>query len=305
MNMAKMICKGCGQPIWGTYLNALGSVWHPEHFVCAGCGNPIPGASFQVYQGAPYHVECYTRQFALHCVYCGKPLIGQYLVDAWGQTFCAVHQTQFPACAYCSRLVPPQQREVGANAVRCPICRSTAIETSGEAKPLFSQVIRWTSSQGLVYLNLRLNLDLCGRAHLADLLQESHEGHSLGATTSATYTNNGRVVRTEVSGIAVLQGLPSTLFQGVTVHELGHVWLIVHGIHTLPTWAEEGFCEWLSYRYYLDTNTPESLYHSRGEEQNRDPVYGEGFRRIRALVEKVGFPRFIETLQTTKRLPTR
>ena len=137
------------------------------------------------------------------------------------------------------------------------------------------------------------------------MLQERHATHSLGATTSATYSQNGRVVRTEVNGIAVLQGLPSMLFQGVTVHELGHVWLIVHGIHTLPAWAEEGFCEWLSYRYYLDTNTSESLYYRKGIEQNLDPVYGEGFRRIRALIEQVGFPRLIETLQTTKRLPSR
>ena len=58
-----------------------------------------------------------------------------------------------------------------------------------------------------------------------------------------------------VNGIAVLQGLPAVLFQGVTAHELGHVWLIVHGIQDLPNWAEEGFCELLSYRYYTEMAT--------------------------------------------------
>ena len=109
MNMTKKICKGCGQPIWGTYLSALGSIWHPEHFVCAGCGSPIQGTSFQVYQDAPYHGECYTRQIAPRCVYCRKPLSGQYLIDSWGQMFCTAHQTELPPCAYCGRLVPPQQ----------------------------------------------------------------------------------------------------------------------------------------------------------------------------------------------------
>ncbi|GCE17630.1 hypothetical protein [Dictyobacter kobayashii] len=59
----------------------------------------------------------------------------------------------------------------------------------------------------------------------------------------------------------------------------------------------------LSYRYYQEANTPESRYHSLSKEQNADPIYGEGFRRMRALVDSVGFPTLIETLRTTKRLP--
>ena len=108
----------------------------------------------------------------------------------------------------------------------------------------------------------------------------------------------------KVNGIAVLQGLPAVLFQGVTAHELGHVWLIVHGIQGLPSWAEEGFCEYLSHRYYGDLNTPEGRYHAVSIENNTDPVYGEGFRRVRALTDAPGFPRFLEILRTTKKLPS-
>ena len=303
MGIVQPVCKGCGQMIRGNYFRALGATWHPEHFLCAGCGQPIQGTSFQVHQGSPYHVECYRRQIAHHCVYCNKPLMGEYLIDYWGQKFCREHEKQFPHCAYCGRLISPQQQETGAQANRCPICRSTAIETSAEAKPLFSRVIRWMNAQGLMYNNLKLSLDLCGRAHLDDLLREGNVGHSLGATTSAMYTQNGRLIRTEINGIAVLQGLPAILFQGVTVHELGHVWLIVAGVHNLPAWAEEGFCELLSYRYYVEANTQESRYHSTSKEQNPDPIYGEGFRRMRDLADHVGFPRFIETLRTTAKLP--
>ncbi|GHO87353.1 protein DA1 [Dictyobacter formicarum] len=303
MGAVQPVCKSCGQPIWGNYLRALGATWHPEHFICAGCGQIIQGSSFQVHQGFPYHIECYNRQIAPRCVYCNKPLVGEFLIDYWGQKFCREHEKQFPHCAYCGRLVPPQQQEHNAEVIRCPVCRSTAIEGSAEAKPLFSRVIRWMNSQGLIYNNLRLSLDLCGRAHLNNLLREGNIGHSLGATTSAMYTQNGRLLRTEINGIAVLQGLPAILFQGVTIHELGHVWLIVTGVHQLPTWAEEGFCELLSYRYYQDANTPEGRYHSLSKEHNVDPIYGDGFRRMRALVDRVGFPCLIETLRTTKRLP--
>jgi hypothetical protein len=229
--------------------------------------------------------------------------MGKWVVDHWGTQFCEEHQQQYPHCAYCARLVSPQQQERGTEVVRCPICRSSAVETIEEAKPLYSRVVHWASGQGLTYNNLPLGLELCDRAKLAQLLRERHESHSLGVTTSTAYTQNGRVVRTEVSGVAILHGLPATLFQGVTIHELGHVWLIVHGVESLPSWAEEGFCELLAYRYYQHLNTPEGHYHASSTEKNPDPVYGDGFRRLRALADKYGFPRLLTILRTTKQLP--
>ena len=296
-------CKGCGQPIWGDYLTALGATWHPEHFICAACGLPIGGTSFQIHDGAPYHAECFRDRIAPRCAYCGKPLISEYLVDQWGTRYCKEHEHQYPHCAYCGRLVPPKDQEPGSDSIRCPICRSIAIETAEAAKPIFSQLIRWVSSQGLRYNNLPISLELCNRAKLAHYLGAHNLAHSLGATMSTTYMQNGRPVRTEVRGVAVLHGLPSTLFQGVTIHELGHVWLVVQGLSNLPSWAEEGFCELLSHRYYIQLDTPEGRYHATAIERNPDPIYGEGFRRVRASADSVGFQRFIEIMQTTKRLP--
>jgi Protein of unknown function (DUF3633)./LIM domain. len=330
MHRGQPICHKCGRAIWGKCLYALGESWHPEHFVCMVCQLPIQDASFQVYEGQPCHSSCYAQRLAARCVYCGKPLTGQFVVDHWGQHFCVEHQAQFPLCAYCGRMVPPQQREPGAQVVRCPICRAQAIESDVEARPLFSQLVHWLTAQGLTYNNLPLRLELCDRTRLNSLLvqypQTERRGgenrmpppapprtgyatieapgdHTLGTTTSQTYTQNGRVISTTVTGVSILQGLPSTLFQGVTVHELGHVWLIVLGIQQLPPWAEEGFCELLSYQFYQQLHTPESEYYSQCKERNPDPIYGDGFRSVRASAERLGFARFIATARTTKRLP--
>ncbi len=158
-----------------------------------------------------------------------------------------------------------------------------------------------------MYNNLHLSLELCDRPKLTEFLKGrvgTTGTDSLGVTMSTTHTLNGRVMRTEVNGVAILEGLPTTLFQGVTIHELGHVWLVVHDIKGLPSWAEEGFCELLSYHYYTQLDTSESRYHAENVASNPNPVYGEGFRRVRTIADAMGFQRFVETMRNTKRLPS-
>lgn len=336
--LTKMVCKQCGQQIWGRYVTALGATWHPEHFVCAGCGRPFSGAEYMVHEGRPYHTECYRdlvaprcaacgkplvgqylvhegRSYhadcyrdtvALRCAYCNKPLLSEYLVDHWGTKYCREHQGELPKCAFCGRLVPPEQQEAGSKSngdVRCPVCRGTAVESNSRAQSILVSLRRWLGDRGLTYENLPLTVELCDRARLTTLLKDRAGTHTLGVTMSSTLTQNGQEVRTDITGVAVLRGMPVALFQGVTVHELGHVWLIINGIKDLPEWAEEGFCELLAYRFYNETTVPESLFHAGNIEKNPDSVYGEGFRRVRAIADKVGFRRFVETLRTTKRMP--
>lgn len=331
-------CHACGQPIWGRYLSALGATWHPEHFLCAGCGRPVEDEQFQVVQGRPYHQACYVASQAPRCAYCGqpiaggyvesngqtyhnecfrehvqprcaycqKPLTGKYLVDVWGNTCCPRHQQEYPHCSFCNSLVPPPQQTPGWNAYgseRCPVCRSTAIDVIEQAQPRFQQCKQWIAGQGFRFNQLPLRLELRERAALIGMLQGRAINHPLGVTLSSTHMQNGYALSSHVEGVAVLQGMPATLFSGVVLHELGHVWLTVHRIEGLPPWAEEGFCQLISHRYYSGLNTPEARYRASSLENESDPIYGDGFRAVRALAESMGFAQFVETLRVTKRLP--
>ncbi len=305
-------CASCGKPLLGEYLSHGGATYHSECYRdrvaprCAYCHEPLLG-QFVRHDGIAYHSECYRDRVAPRCAYCHEPLLGKYLEDHWGTNFCEKHRDEYPTCSFCGRLVPPQQQKAGAKSngdIRCPICIGSAIETPTEAQPIFTRMQRWVKSQGLTYANLPFSLELCDRTKLTQLLKGRGGTDTLGVTLSTIHTLNGQEVRTEINGIAVLKGLPSTLFQGVLVHELGHVWLVLHGVKGLPSWAEEGFCELLSHRYYTELATVEAGYHAKGIEQSSDPVYGEGFRRVRSLANSIGFQRLVETLATTKRLPT-
>ncbi len=333
-----MFCHYCRQPVQGRYVKALGAIWHPEHFFCANCGRSIDEEEFNVVEGKPYHpacylasqaprcaycgkpisgqytvhdgqsyhIECFRTQVVSRCVYCNKPLMGKYLVDSWGNKFCPEHEKQYPHCSFCARLIPPQQQIANWNAYGsqcCAVCRSTAIETIEQGKPLYGQLKRWISEQGLRFNQLPLRLEFCDRQKLLTLLRDRIESHPLGITLSSTRYQGGQEIDSSVDGVTILQGMPATLFAGVVIHELGHVWLIAQGIRSLPLWAEEGFCQLLSYRYYESLGTAEARYHANGIERATDQVYGEGFRRVHARSEQMGFENFIETLRTTRRFP--
>lgn len=330
-------CHSCGQSIWGRYITALGATWHPEHFLCAGCGRPLMDEKFQVVRGQPYHQACYLASQAPRCAYCGqpiagaytesngqayhdecfrehvlprcaycqKPLLGKYLLDAWGNKYCPHHQQEYPRCSFCGRLIPPEQQTQGWNVYgseRCAVCRSTAIDVIEQAQPLFQQCKQWIAGQGFRFNQLPLRLELHERAVLIGMLGGRSVNHPLGVTLSSRYVQGNYALSSRVEGVAVLQGMPATLFSGVVLHELGHVWLTVHGIENLPLWAEEGFCQLISHRYYSGLNTPEARYRASSLESESDPIYGDGFRSVRARAEQMGFAQFVEKLRATKTL---
>jgi hypothetical protein len=59
----------------------------------------------------------------------------------------------------------------------------------------------------------------------------------------------------------------------------------------------------LAHRFLTRLSTPESAHHARAIEQSTDPVYGDGFRRVCAVADAIGFPRLVEAFLTSKQLP--
>ena len=114
---------------------------------------------------------------------------------------------------------------------------------------------------------------------------------------------NKRLDHVKVEGVAILQGLPHTLFAGVCVHELGHVWLVQQKIVNLPILDEEGVCEWLAHRYYVESGSEADLFYAQRTAENSNPVYGDGFRKLQKLEARVGFEAILKALLRKKRLP--
>ena len=298
------VCQSCGQPINGRYLTALDADWHPDHFCCTLCHQPITDGRFYLHEERPCHPACYENSIAPRCTLCHKPLTGQYHINYWGEAYCRDHAQELASCSYCGRLVPhttKKMRRRSIEAIRCDNCASTAIENAPQAKHLMPNLIAWLEAQGVGFRQKTFRIEVLDRADF--MSRQGGRRDPLGLTSSTRYMRQKRVDHAKIESVAILQGLPHTLFEGVCIHELGHVWLVQHNIVNLPILDEEGFCELLAHRHYLAIGSKADLFYARGIAENSDPVYGDGFRKLKRLEERVGFAQIIRSLLRKKKLP--
>ncbi|XP_070183738.1 LIM domain-binding protein 3-like isoform X1 [Littorina saxatilis] len=72
------VCSGCGTPIRGPFVTALGNCWCPDHFICANpqCGVKLIDIGFVEEGGKLYCERDYERYLAPHCKRCNGTIIG-------------------------------------------------------------------------------------------------------------------------------------------------------------------------------------------------------------------------------------
>ncbi|KAJ8418980.1 hypothetical protein AAFF_G00004790 [Aldrovandia affinis] len=99
----KGLCASCGKCIVGKMIQALGEVWHPEHFVCVVCASELGTCSFFEREGKAYCEKDYQNLFAPRCAYCKGPIL-QNILTAMDQTW---HPDHF-FCSHCGELFGPE-----------------------------------------------------------------------------------------------------------------------------------------------------------------------------------------------------
>lgn len=207
----------------------------------------------------------------------------------------------------------------------CAICAAAAIETVEQAQRYIPHLMQWVETQSMHFRQKSFRIEVLNRADFLE--REGGRRDPLGLTTSTRYLRNKRIDHTRLDSVAILQGLPLPLFVGVCIHELGHVWLVQHNIVNLPMIEEEGFCELLAHRYYasvaasVERGEGEPLVPARVAEdewgidqnaahfyadniaQNGNPIYGDGFRQLKQIEERLGFAQLTRSLLRKKKLP--
>jgi hypothetical protein len=112
-----------------------------------------------------------------------------------------------------------------------------------------------------------------------------------GETKTSFLSKNGIIVSWS-HRIRIQYGLPMPLFKSVLAHEMLHVWLNENKVKITDK-ETEGFCN-LGFLLVIENEgSAFSKVLQKNLDQDPDEVYGEGFRLMKARLDKLGWPGMI------------
>lgn len=332
-------CTTCGKSITeGEWVKVDGKFYHSAHFTCTACGRPIGaaafyahegnyydsacyvnrvlpkctycgepvGASWVTYEGQPYHRECYENHVALHCSMCGEIIEGHYLTDIWGNAYHERHKNE-PRCFSCGRLISPASNggETYADGrTICGLCNRDVIRQPKPANEIMRQVQAQLASLGIEIDRDKLPLHLVGRDRLSEVAIEPRGDLMLEAYTYFEKESwlMGLVTQRKFD-IYVLYGLPRLEYTAVIAHELMHVWLGLNAPMYQDHAMVEGTCNYASYLVLMQLGTEDAGRRIAEMTASQDAIYGEGFRKVTAQVNRIGLPGWLEYLSDNTQPP--
>lgn len=297
-------CAYCGEPILGYYVTIDGKPYHeacswkilPR---CAICGKMIE-SNYVRFEGKDYHRSCYYNEVAPRCDVCGEPLSGKYRTDFWGLKYHIEHEAELPRCDYCMRLI--SEGTTGGGRIYsdgrhlCNICFETAVMADSEVKSARYFVLGLLHGNGIDFNKENIDISLVDVPSLKQVSGADFDLNEMGfCKFEFTLVDKDTIEKNNT--IYILSGLPELVFKGVLAHEMMHAWMNLSGIHDLPLDICEGSANYASYLVYATNNDKFAEYLIKNLDENPDPVYGEGFRKVKAIVSGNGINNWLKYLR--------
>lgn len=258
----------------------------------------------------PWHPDCYRKQHQPLCAVCRKPLSQQYMIDFWGNQFCANHSS-YSICSSCGRIVCKNLTDGGMlhpdGVVICNICTLRSVDTQEQGESLLNEMRLALASVGMTLHQAQTPLKLCDRDELREASRHNfhNERPILGLARWSTTTSKGRIIHRIFNEIIIQNKLPEDHFRTIAIHELTHAWFFYHQYFDLPLQVEEGMCVLMEYIWLKNHDSKDSQYRRTIIEQSKDPIYGEGFRKARASLKLMPLAVLLRYLKEKNSFPTR
>ena len=225
------------------------------------------------------------------CVVCGGLIMGGCYKDKWGQLFHAHHQVNL--CASCGRVVAKDDTHLPYNRYVCSHCVRAVVRTSEHVKWVYDRVQMIFKSRGLE-LPANVPVEIKDAAEIAKLRGDNViDVNNLGLTQSGGVGLFGVKLNHKVY---MLDHLHKVIFGGTLAHELLHVWQNEHHIK-LPSFYCEGFCNLGTYLLYRSIENEMTAVLVDNMMNDDDPIYGDGFRAVKAIYEGEGQKNLKKTLE--------
>lgn len=300
-----IICSACGEPIEADAFQTQGRTYHPRCFVCEVCDRPITG-SYSEQKGKVYHNHCYLDAVALKCSLCSDVLRGEYVQDYWGNSYCKHHDGEAPMCDSCGRFVSQKLTGGGTRyddgRFICNICKPESMTDVDDILEIVFEVAQHMKTFGMEVDYNGIQIHLIGR----DKMQTLSGHHSNGLRGFTDYREDWRVFgksQNRKMQVYLLYGMPRMEIINTIAHELAHVWQFNRGrFQNQRAWSE-GSCNYAAFLVLGKYPGRESSFFRTSLTRDVDPVYGDGFRRVKLLAEEEGTKAWLRYLSKSAEFP--
>lgn len=335
-----LICDYCKEVISsGKYLKIDDKFFHSNHFICSGCGKQILENNFFSDSGMYYHKSCYYEKMNMKCAHCGKFLTGTYITkddkkyheacfynsvakrcdlcggiisgsyikDYWGNNYHSEHKDD-SKCEFCDRYISEKitgggKRYSDGNII-CNLCYKNSVQETAKAKRILNE-INSKLKKHLIFIDIsELPIELVNQNELNKLSDhKDFLSKPRGFSVNKTRILNGLVKDKKLS-IKILRGMEITNFYLTVAHELMHIWQYQNRKKEADLAFNEGSCNYAAYLILKDIKNEMSEKLIQDLNNNPNEFYGEGFRRVKNLVDKKGFDYWLERLKNYGDFPS-
>jgi hypothetical protein len=181
----------------------------------------------------------------------------------------------------------------------CGSCAPSAVVREGEARVLMRDVAIELARHGLDVQTQAIVLELVER----DKLGKIANTHTLDTKGYVDYSVEKNLFGAETHRsitIYILSGMPRIQAAGTLAHELMHVWQFMQGRLHVEQALSEGSANYAACLVLSSIGGKAAEYSIEMMLNDPDPVYGEGFRRVKSFAEREGIAAWLNLLASKK-----
>ena len=128
----------------------------------------------------------------------------------------------------------------------------------------------------------------------AQIKKMSGEPNNLGFAETLKMARGKSLISIE-HRIFILHSFQRIKFAGILAHEMLHAWLNERQNNKSKK-EIEGFCNLGSYLYYTNCKDERAKYLIKQMEDDPNPIYGDGYRKMKKELDKYGWEELIKRM---------
>lgn len=271
---------------------------------CNSCKNPCVEGVFTFMKKTYCSKNCLEK--VSRCNSCSTPTSKIFIIvapDGEKLFFCS-NCVKNPKCFFCT--FPRKTKKIYDGRHVCSICLKNAVTSHDEIRKIFRKIRHKLHRMYGFDINHTIELNIISLPQLEKLSRDIYkmENGSRVALMRYEFTVNeksdwrgrrSKSLAKERCRMFLLDNIPLDILEDSIAHELTHDYLR-HNVGKVENLSvEEGFAEAIAAEY---NKTVRRTKLNTRKQNTPDPVYGDGYRKMSAMLKKLGFKKTVQYIKT-------